>query len=441
MILILTVGTGTPGKYSNLAQGLINTLEIEKPSAFWLIPSASPDSIAVAELIVDGVAHDIRSGFQHASASQKFITISNHDSLDEARCRIAEVIQLARNNFPDTPIFINPTSGTKQMSAGATLAALDEAVNGISFTTGKRYDGIVMTGTEVVTPFDAARWRAEKEALLAGKLWNLNFHHAAAAAFRTASSHLVQNDKLKQRLLALAILADAYASKANFHFGEATKQFKEAATALVAEPEDTPLQQLQAQAQTQRKICDKLKEAQGGKRDISLQKKLLEEIICNANRAATAQRYDDAACRLYRAMEMQLQIRLSELTNSTYWNGKLAKDKTPPEILNTSEFLSIIKRPELPSDFSMEMLARALHRLGDDKCNGLCEDLDMGYKSRFREATHSRNSSILAHGVKQVQKEEFNNLSQIAHQFLAISASDSQLAPPFDPAWIKLTTP
>lgn len=53
-LLILTVGTGTRGEHSNLAQGLVNTLGKLRPRLFWLVPSTSPESLAVAELVRDG---------------------------------------------------------------------------------------------------------------------------------------------------------------------------------------------------------------------------------------------------------------------------------------------------------------------------------------------------------------------------------------------------
>lgn len=47
------------------------------------------------------------------------------------------------------------------MSAGATLAALAEAVSGMVSTIGERADGVVKAGTETITPFDSGRWRAD----------------------------------------------------------------------------------------------------------------------------------------------------------------------------------------------------------------------------------------------------------------------------------------
>jgi len=49
-LLILTVGTGTAGKHSDVAQGLANTIRQVRPRKFWLVPSASEKSTPVADL-------------------------------------------------------------------------------------------------------------------------------------------------------------------------------------------------------------------------------------------------------------------------------------------------------------------------------------------------------------------------------------------------------
>lgn len=444
MLLILTVGTGTQGRYSNLAQGLINTILLTKPDHFWLIPSESPDSIAVAELILDGLEVGPRGAFvDWRHGCQRFAAVPNHDSLEEARHRTSEVIAKARDQFPGVPIHVNPTSGTKQMSAGATLAALDLGVDGITFTTGQRADGVVITGTEEVTPFDAARWRAEKDADLAAKLWNLNHFAAAAEALQSAARHLHSNDAFRQRLLALAILADAFGSKESFQFTAAAQRFKEARRELRPDdaPDGSPIKTLGTIANQRRRDCEKLAKAQGGQKNLEDQRFLLAEIVANAKRAANAGRHDDASCRIYRAMEMNLQIRLAEKTDCTYWNGRLVNGKTPPSELKDSVFLHEINRPSLPKDFSMEHLARALRRLGDQAILPLCEDLDLDKKSRFRGATETRNASILAHGVRQVDQAGFDGLVAIASEFLGISITQVPAAPPFDLAWLSTSPP
>lgn len=367
--LILTVGTGTQGKYSNLAQGLINTVGMTRP---------------------------------------------------------------------ELSIIVNPTSGTKQMSAGATLAALDEGVSGIAFTIGERADGVVKTGTETITPFDSGRWRAEKEASLAANLWDRNLHAAAAAVLRGAARYLQPTDPVRTRLLA-PLVADPLAHKEAFQFSQAAEHFRTARRELRADdyPVDTPLHRLSRACDDLRKRMEHLASAQGGVRKTSLQKELLSEIIANSLRCAVSRRFEDAACRLYRAIEMALQIRLAEKTDGAYWNGSLTKGRQPPPALCSAWFLAVIRRPELPHEFSMEHLARALHALGDESVLPLCEDLDKVRKSDFRAATSNRNASILAHGVAPVDQAGFEALKTVASRFLSLVITQTHPLPSFDPAWLR----
>ena|SRR3989442_915668 len=55
-LIILTIGTGTKGKYSDAAQGLANTIRQVRPRRFWLVPRASEKPIPVADLIRETVA-------------------------------------------------------------------------------------------------------------------------------------------------------------------------------------------------------------------------------------------------------------------------------------------------------------------------------------------------------------------------------------------------
>ncbi len=54
-LLILTVGTGTAGKHSDVAQGLANTIRQVQPRKFQLVPSASEKSAPVAEWPTEAV--------------------------------------------------------------------------------------------------------------------------------------------------------------------------------------------------------------------------------------------------------------------------------------------------------------------------------------------------------------------------------------------------
>ena len=61
-LLILTVGTGTAGKHSDVASGLARTIDLTAPRLFWLVPSESERSRPVADIIRDSVEYPGTSG-------------------------------------------------------------------------------------------------------------------------------------------------------------------------------------------------------------------------------------------------------------------------------------------------------------------------------------------------------------------------------------------
>ncbi len=85
--LILTVGTGTAGRTSNLEAGLRRTIELIHPSAFWLIPSTDEISQTMADLVrLDQPA------FRAWDASSPYRAIARPDSLDDCRQIVRKVI-------------------------------------------------------------------------------------------------------------------------------------------------------------------------------------------------------------------------------------------------------------------------------------------------------------------------------------------------------------
>jgi hypothetical protein len=178
-LLILTVGTGTAGRHSNIAQGLINTLTQLKPRLFWLIPSVHPDSIGVADLTRESAPE--LCFFQPWNDTTAYRSISEPDDLFVSRGIIKEVIAAARKFLrKGERLLVNPTSGTKQMSVAATLAALDEGIGEIIFTVGERSDGVVKTGTERLATFSTERFFVERALRESNRLFQAGAYHGAA---------------------------------------------------------------------------------------------------------------------------------------------------------------------------------------------------------------------------------------------------------------------
>lgn len=181
--LILTVGTGTAGAHSDVAAGLARTIDLVAPRRFWLVPSSSPLSLPVADIIRESV--HAPSAFAPWSDTQAYAAIADPDDIHQCRAVIRDVIAAAKRLLqPGERLIINPTGGTKQMSAGATLAALDEEVGEIMFTTGERHQGVVKTGTEQPKSFSTEAFFLDRDLAQAAQLFAAGAFCAAARLLR-----------------------------------------------------------------------------------------------------------------------------------------------------------------------------------------------------------------------------------------------------------------
>ena len=167
------------GKHPALAQGLINTLSKVQPRLFWLVPSAHPDSTEIAELVRELAPNGFC--FQPWNTSTRYCSIAEPDDLFVCRSTLRQVIACARKFLErGERLLVNPTSGTKQMSVAATLAALDEEIGEIIFTVGERHDGVVRTGTERLVTFSTEQFFRERTLREAERLFQAGAYHGAA---------------------------------------------------------------------------------------------------------------------------------------------------------------------------------------------------------------------------------------------------------------------
>jgi hypothetical protein len=182
-LLILTVGTGTAGKHSDVAAGLARTVDLTAPRLFWLVPSESEKSRPVADLIRESVA--VPAAFRPWSETAPYHAVPDPDDIHQCRTVLRQVIAEAKKHLqPGERLIVNPTSGTKQMSAGATLAALDEEIGELMFTVGERVDGVVKTGTERAKSFSTATFFFERDLRIAQSLFDHGAFYAAARVLR-----------------------------------------------------------------------------------------------------------------------------------------------------------------------------------------------------------------------------------------------------------------
>jgi CRISPR-associated protein (TIGR02710 family) len=368
----------------------------------------------------------------------RFIEVERFEELGpcyrELRRKIPDI--LAETKVPPQEVLVDYTGGTKTMSAALVLAAV-EMFQQFSYVGGQQREkgglGIVLEGKER-TLYQGNPWTelAVREVERARDLWAGCQFEPAASVLREVSSHVPQ----KLRFKALAELADAMAARHRLDFPEATKTLAPLHGKLPPLFDGFDDHGLIEFVEDAHSICqDCVSEKPNNT--------FLRELLDNALRTAGQGRYEDAAARLYRAMEMQGQIWLTEATAGLFTNGKCRPENAAniPEPLRKLPFCQPDEHGEIR--LSLEEIFRALAALGHERAAPIAADLDARNasgktRSRWRAATEKRNSSILAHGVSPIGREGFEQMKQIAAGFLGFDLErEAHPIPPLDVRWFE----
>ena len=196
IVYVCTVGTGTAGKTSNVNEGIAASIKFRNPEYCYLLPSVSPDSIAVAQLVQEGVAG---SGIKIKDSG--IIPLTSHDDILRCRQEIRVIFRDLKKSLPQCEIILNPTSGTKQMTSAAMLAAIDEGIEQIEYISGPRQDGVIITGQEQISSVSARGILAEYAGRNALSLLNGGAYQGAAELMKS------YKELLPQTSAAAAVLA------------------------------------------------------------------------------------------------------------------------------------------------------------------------------------------------------------------------------------------
>lgn len=342
---------------------------------------------------------------------------------------------LAETRVPPAGVVVDYTGGTKTMSAALVLAA-SEIFQQFSYVGGTQREkaglGVVVEGRERVLYQDNP-WTALalREVERARDLWVACQFDAAAGVLREVAPRVPH----RLRFEALATLADGLAARHRLDFSKAQRLLTTAIGRLRPMFETHPTAGPLPLAQAALEICECCVKP-------TVCEPLLRELLDNTLRTAAQGRFEDAAARLYRAMEMQGQIWLADATGGRFANGRCAPDGGPglPQALQGLDFC----RPDDAGEIrlSLEQCFRALAALGHPHARAVLADLDARdtdgtTRSRWRAATARRNTSILAHGVNSVGKDGFEQMKTIASEFLGFDlAREAHPILPLDPIWL-----
>lgn len=136
--------------------------------------------------------------------------------------------------------------------------------------------------------------------------------------------------------------------------------------------------------------------------------------MLNAERRAVQQRCDDAVGRLFRALELLAQIRLSKEYNIQ--TGDVAIHKVP-EFLQPKYGSLPINSPDGKIQLGLEKSYVLLSELPDDSLGKIYQQ----QASKIKNALHIRNYSLFAHGFSPIMKGEYQAFSEVVVGFITSS--------------------
>ena len=140
---------------------------------------------------------------------------------------------------------------------------------------------------------------------------------------------------------------------------------------------------------------------------------LIEDIMNNARRKIIDKRYDDAAARIYRALELYGQIAFEKVAGCP--NNRVKPDMLPEGV--KSEFIRKYQEPgkqtlKLPLAATFEFLKAKGNKAGIRFYER---------KKEFRKIMSNRNSSILAHGIRPVSERAVHSIFSTVSDFIQVT--------------------
>ena len=354
---------------------------------------------------------------------------------------------LAAQTLAPEEVLVDYTGGTKTMSAALVLAAT-ETLSHFSYVGGAQRDkagtGIVIPGQERIY-YQANPWRelAVRELDQAAHLWNAQQYDAAATLLRRAKGQVPREQRPAYERVIL--LAQALGDRLALQLTAATQK----TTDLAKKLRKTPLApgSAPAVAAAHSQLLDFADRASarfsaaaafsGPAADPTAQ---LRELLDNAHLTSRLGRHDDAAARLYRALELFGQNELARLTGGAFYLGKLKADTLPAELANFAPFAGAEGIDVARRGIALEQVYRALAHLGHPAGLRALADFDgpESLKTPWRQATQRRNQSILGHGLQPVGAEGFATLAALVADYTGQDTTRAELdAPVLTPAWFS----
>ena len=353
--------------------------------------------------------------------------VNDHESLDESFAKSREIINELQTDYDD--IHIDFTGGAKPMVAGLVLAAIGEncSYSYVGSKDSKSRDknglGIVQTGFEKIKeqkdPFEIFAVMEFEKGM---DFFNRYQFDAARSNFEDATKKL-ESKSLKE-------LSNLYIELVNLYdlwdkFNNITAHKKTLNSIL-----ENILNEINSSDNLKNYLSNeypkfipqiednieflKLKISRRGIIKTSDVPFYLPDLLNNASRRIDEAKYDDAVARLYRAIELIAQVKL---TQNNLINEHILQSNSEFKI-NTISIKELDNNAvnDVVSGFNEYDESKKTFKIGLKKSYQLLEAIGSEFASDYledddiRNNLSLRNSSILAHGLKPIDETKANEL-------------------------------
>jgi len=411
-VLIISLGT-TP-------KPIINCIKSLRPDRVVFLCSSESQKM-VDEVISEVALPDFSADrdlevLQQSPAAKSTQSIENElDQLDRVYLRVLKIFKRVRDESRHCQIIADYTGGTKTMTAGLAMAAIDDGEVRLNVTTGKREAAKTPSGhstpSEVNTAAIHARRLHNHELPLLLKRYD---YEAARQAVRRVYALPFSDSQNKQELKRIEDRLFGLDAWDRFDHREALEIFQNLDDPDLRKAFVFPLKRIIAS----RRLLDK--EAQEWPWMPGHGLEAVEDLLRNAERRASQERYDDAVGRFYRAMELTEQLLLKkgvckQVGMQGIETGSVKIDCLPAPIQEKWRFKAASKTSDSQSIFKIG-LTDGFDLLGDlGHPTGLAWQQQ---RKRLINALSTRNNSLFAHGFKPVDYKGWKDFSGVLNPFL-----------------------
>lgn len=326
------------------------------------------------------------------------VELTDPDSLQECYGAARAILTELTNRFPAQERVVDYTGGTKSMSIGLALGALESDWK-LSLVKGTRSDLIRVTdGTESAGLVNAWEVRARQQMEEARRLFNdYNYIAAEAVILSTLQSNPLSTS-LQETLRRWRSFTRGLDAWDRFDHERAYQVLESFAGEMT--PNFLFLKRLL------------------GKMQGSTGYEPVMDLLLNAQRRAFAGRYDDAVARLYRATELLAQTRLSK-RNPSIDSGRVDIQALPLALQAEYENLrDETGRIRLGLRQDYELLAKMKDPIG------LIYD---NHAKRLLSSLEKRNHSILAHGNQPLNRNDYIEVERIFTDFILLALQEIKI--------------